>query len=79
MASYNAILLILVFFVILLTITVVLLALFRETLFWYWRSKGVVHSPQDILHHTHDTAVLLRSSIEELKAEETRRRLAKTG
>ena len=71
MTGYNAILLIVVFFVMVLTIAVVFLALVRETLFWYWRTKGVMQPPQDILKKSHETAILLRKSIAELKAEDS--------
>ena len=72
MAGYNAVLLVLVFFVITITVTVVLLALFRETLFWYWRTKGIMHEPKDILSNQNDTAFLMKESIAGLKAEESR-------
>lgn len=70
MGDSTAILLIMVFAVMGLIFFVLLLALTREILFWYWRSKGVAHAPQDILHHGHETAILIKKNIEGLKAAE---------
>jgi hypothetical protein len=70
MGNSTTILLILVFAVMGLVFFVLLLALIRETLFWYWRSKGVAHVPRDILYQGHETAILIKKNIEGLKAAE---------
>ena len=70
MANNTTILLILVFAIMGLTLFVLLMTLVRETLFWYWRNKGVIKAPQDILHSGHETAILLKKNIEGLKAAE---------
>jgi hypothetical protein len=60
-------LLILVFLVIGVTLAILFLAVLRETLFWYWRSKGVTQEPDDILNRPHETALIIRKSIEGMK------------
>jgi hypothetical protein len=73
MGNYSTVLLVVIFLIIALTLLVLFLTLLRETLFWYWRSKGVVHPPQDILGKSHDTALIIRKSIDGLKKEEAKR------
>ncbi len=70
MGNFSAMLLILVFVVIGITLTILILAVLRETLFWYWRSKGVLNQPKDILNQNHETALIIRKSIAGLKAAE---------
>jgi hypothetical protein len=70
MGNTTTVLLILVFAVMGLTFLVLLMALIRETLFWYWRSKGVTQIPRDVLHKGHETAILIKKNIEGLKAAE---------
>jgi hypothetical protein len=60
-------LLILVFLVIGVTLAILFLAVLRETLFWYWRSKGVMQEPEDILNRPHETALIIRKSIAGMK------------
>ncbi|HLP40622.1 MAG TPA: hypothetical protein VK465_03870 [Fibrobacteria bacterium] len=72
MANHSTVLLVVVFLIIALTLLVLFLTLLRETLFWYWRNKGVVQPPQDILSKPHETALIIRKSID-LKKEEARR------
>ncbi len=67
MGSFSALLLILVFLVIGATLAILLLAVLRETLFWYWRSKGVMQEPEDILNRPHETALIIRKSIAGMK------------
>ena len=74
MGKSNLFLLILALSGVFLVTAVVVLALSREALFWYWRSKGVVQSPQDMSHKNHETALIMKKSMEELKAEEMRKR-----
>ena len=74
MGSYSTALLIVMVSIIALTILVLLLALFRESLFWYWRSKGVMQPPEDILSKPHETALLIKKSIAQLKSEESQKR-----
>lgn len=62
--------LILVFLVIGVTLVVLFLAVLRETLFWYWRSKGVIQESEDILTRPHETAFIIRKSIAGLKSGE---------
>lgn len=76
MGNFSAMLLILVFLVIGITLTILLLAVLRETLFWYWRSKGVLNEPKDILSQNHETALIIRKSIAGLKAAEVASRAA---
>jgi hypothetical protein len=73
MGNYSTVLLVVIFLIIALTLLVLFLALLRETLFWYWRSKGVVHPPQDILGKSQDTALIIRKSIDGMKKEEAKR------
>lgn len=68
MGNFSAMLLILVFLVIGITLAILFLAVLRETLFWYWRSKGVTHEPADLLQGPHETALIIRKSIEGMKA-----------
>ncbi len=70
MGNFSAMLLILVFLIIGITLIILMLAVLRETLFWYWRSKGVTQEPQDILSKNHETALIIRKSINSLKAAE---------
>lgn len=63
-------LLILVFLVIGVTLAVLFLAVLRETLFWYWRSKGVIQESEDILSRPHETAMIIRKSIAVMKSGE---------
>jgi hypothetical protein len=67
MGNFSAMLLILVFLVIGVTLAILLLAVLRETLFWYWRSKGVMQEPEDILNRPHETALIIRKSIAGMK------------
>jgi hypothetical protein len=67
MGNFSAMLLILVFLVIGATLAILFLAVLRETLFWYWRSKGVTHEPADLLQGPHETALIIRKSIEGMK------------
>jgi hypothetical protein len=67
MGNISAMLLILVFLVIAVTLAILFLAVLRETLFWYWRSKGVMQEPDDILNRPHETALIIRKSIEGMK------------
>lgn len=68
MGNFSAMLLILVFFVIAVTLGILFLAVLRETLFWYWRSKGVMQEPEDILNRPHETALIIRKSIAGMKS-----------
>ena len=68
MGNFSAMLLILVFLIIGATLAILFLAVLRETLFWYWRSKGVTHEPADLLQGPHETALIIRKSIEGMKA-----------
>lgn len=77
MANYSTALLVVIFVIIAATLLVLFMTLLRETLFWYWRNKGVVQPPQDILSRPHDTALIIRKSINDLKAEEVRRKVAR--
>jgi hypothetical protein len=78
MGNFSAMLLILVFLVIGITLTILLLAVLRETLFWYWRSKGVLNEPKDILNQNpHETALIIRKSIAGLKAAEAAAKASK--
>jgi hypothetical protein len=70
MGNFSTMLLILVFLVIAITLFILLLAVLRESLFWYWRSKGVLNEPKDILSQNHETALIIRKSIAGLKAAE---------
>jgi hypothetical protein len=70
MENSTTILLILVFAVMGLVFFVLLMALVRETLFWYWRTKGMAHAPRDIMNRGHETAILIKKNIEVLKAAE---------
>jgi hypothetical protein len=74
MANYSTVLLVVIFLIIALTLLVLFMTLLRETLFWYWRSKGVVQHPEDILSKPHDTALIIRKSINDLKKEEASRK-----
>lgn len=76
MGNYSTVLLVVIFLIIALTLLVLFLTLLRETLFWYWRSKGVVHQPQDILSKPHDTALIIRKNIDGLKREEAKRQVS---
>ncbi|GEM_PF-3106309 len=67
MGDFSAMLLILVFLVIGVTLAILFLAVLRETLFWYWRSKGLMQEPEDILNRPHETALIIRKSIEGMK------------
>lgn len=67
MGNFSAMLLILVFLIIGATLAVLFLAVLRETIFWYWRSKGVTHEPADLLQGPHETALIIRKSIEGMK------------
>jgi len=67
MGNFRAMLLILVFVVIGATLAILFLAVLRETLLWYWRSKGVTHEPADLLQGPHETALIIRKSIEGMK------------
>ncbi|MDQ3001909.1 MAG: hypothetical protein M3Y08_11700 [Fibrobacterota bacterium] len=67
MGNISTMLLILVFFVIAVTLAILFLAVLREILFWYWRSKGVMQEPDDILNRPHETALIIRKSIEGMK------------
>jgi hypothetical protein len=67
MGNFSAMLLILVFLVIGVTLAILFLAVLRETLFWYWRSKGLMQEPEDILNRPHETALIIRKSIEGMK------------
>ncbi|HKP94661.1 MAG TPA: hypothetical protein VJ385_02785 [Fibrobacteria bacterium] len=67
MGNFSAVLLILVFLVIGVTLAILFLAVLRETLFWYWRSKGVMQEPEDILNRPHETALIIRKSIAGMK------------
>lgn len=73
MGNYSTVLLIVIFLIIALTLLVLFLTLLRETLFWYWRSKGVVQPPQDILSRPQDTALIIRKSIDGLKKQEAKK------
>jgi hypothetical protein len=77
MANYSTALLVVIFLIIAVTLLVLFLTLLRETLFWYWRNKGVVQPPQDILSRPHDTALIIRKSINDLKKEEASRKVAR--
>lgn len=68
MGNISAMLLILVFLVIGVTLAILFLAVLRETLFWYWRSKGVMQEPEDILNRPHETALIIRKSIAGMKS-----------
>ncbi|MDB5106733.1 MAG: hypothetical protein JWP91_4422 [Fibrobacteres bacterium] len=70
MGNISAMLLILVFLVIGVTLAILFLAVLRETLFWYWRSKGVMQEPEDILNRPHETALIIRKSIAGMKTGE---------
>jgi hypothetical protein len=76
MGNFSATLLILVLLIIAITLGILVLAVFRETLFWYWRSKGVLNEPKDILNQNHETAIIIRKSIAGLKAAEVAKRQA---
>ncbi|MEO6094583.1 MAG: hypothetical protein ABIW76_02535 [Fibrobacteria bacterium] len=67
MGNFSTMLLILVFLVIGVTLSILFLAVLRETLFWYWRSKGLMQEPEDILNRPHETALIIRKSIEGMK------------
>jgi hypothetical protein len=67
MGNISTLLLILVFLVIGATLAILLLAVLREALFWYWRSKGVMQEPEDILNRPHETALIIRKSIAGMK------------
>jgi hypothetical protein len=67
MGNFSAMLLILVLLVIGVTLAILFLAVLRETLFWYWRSKGVMQEPEDILTRPHETALIIRKSIAGMK------------
>ncbi len=77
MGSFNATLLVLVLAVMGVVVTVLLLAVSRETLFWYWRSKGILKEPKDMLNQTHETALFIRKNIAGLKAAESASGLTK--
>lgn len=77
MGNYSTVLLVVIFLIIALTLLVLFLTLLRETLFWYWRSKGVVQQPQDILSRPHETALIIRKNIDGLKKNEEAKRMAK--
>jgi hypothetical protein len=74
MGNYSTALLVVIFLIIALTLLVLFLALLRETLFWYWRSKGVVQPPQDILSKPHETALIIRKNIDGLRKKEAEMR-----
>ena len=67
MGNFSTALLIIVFVIIGLTFSILVLALLREGLFWYWRSKGIMQEPDDILSRPHETALIIRKSIEGMK------------
>jgi hypothetical protein len=68
MGNFSATLLVLVLAIVGIVLTVLLLAVSRETLFWYWRTKGILKEPKDILNQTHETALFIRKNIAGLKA-----------
>ncbi len=68
MGDLSTMLLFFVFVVIGLTLTILLLTVLRETRFWYWRSKGVLNQPNDLLNRNHETALIIRKSIAGMKA-----------
>ena len=68
--NISALMLILIFLVIGTTLVVLFLAVVRETLFWYWRSKGVIQESEDILTRPHETAFIIRKNIAGLKSGE---------
>lgn len=70
MGNFSATMLILVCVVIAITFVILSLVLIREFIFWYWRSKGVLKEPEDILNQYHETALIIRKSIAGLKAAE---------
>jgi len=72
MGSHTTILLVMVFGLMGITFLILFMALIRETLFWYWRTKGVMQQPQDILYRSHDTAMIVRKSIDGLKSAEAK-------
>lgn len=80
MENFNFTMAFLVFLVIGIVFFIVVLAILRETLFWYWRSKGILNQPKDILNQNHETALIIRKSIDGLKAADaaTRSSLAKS-
>ena len=67
MGDLSTMLLIFVFVVIGLTLTILLLTVLRETRFWYWRSKGVLNQPNDLVNRNHETALIIRKSIDGMK------------
>jgi hypothetical protein len=77
MANLSTALLVVIFLIIGATLLVLFLTLLRETLFWYWRNKGVVQAPQDILSRPHDTALIIRKSIDDLQKAEASRKMAR--
>lgn len=72
MGNYSTVLLVVAFLIIALTLLVLFLTLLRETLFWYWRNKGVVQPPQDILSRPQDTALIIRKNIDGLRKQEAK-------
>lgn len=70
MGNFSATMLVLVCIVIAITVTILALVFIREFIFWYWRSKGVLKEPEDILNQYHETALIIRKSIAGLKAAE---------
>ncbi len=68
MGNFSATLLVFVLVIIAITMTILVLAVLREILFWYWRSKGVLSQPNDVLNKNHETALFIRKSIAGLKA-----------
>ncbi len=78
MGNFSTMLLILVFLIIGIVFFILILALLREALFWYWRSKGILNEPKDILNQTHETALIIRKSIDGLKAADAAAKLKGT-
>ncbi len=68
MGNFSATLLVFALIIIAITMTILVLAVLREILFWYWRSKGVLSQPKDLLNKNHETALFIRKSIAGLKA-----------
>lgn len=77
MANFSTALLVVSFLIIAATLLVLFMTLLREALFWYWRNKGVVQTPQDILSRPHDTALIIRKSIDDLQKAEASRKIAR--
>jgi hypothetical protein len=71
MGNLNTTLLILVCLVMGIVFLILILALIREGLFWYWRTKGILNEPRDILNQNHETALIIRKSIDGLRAAES--------